>query len=217
MRLRIEALGREELNSIAIDLDGATAKGPIEVEVSGPNPNSRAIYRFTATWTDAKFYSPQECKLLRGVEKGKKALFGYAVEKQSDAWVFSGRLSGKGPNAPDPPPDGERFTLQDSIGYKTLLLDNGQAVDAIISSNSTRPIIARLYDANGVLLGESQTLGVRGSGRARVPGGLVPQSRLRVDGLKGGTFYFLQFVPEGERKLDSGLTDVVVGVSLARP
>jgi len=97
-----------------------------------------------------------------------------------------------GPVDPDPIMDQVRlFALG---GYESVTLQEGNSFAAIVSGAVGQPIIARLYDMNGVLLGEGVTLGEE-SASAPAPDGLVPQSRLAVGGLRAGEHYLLQVAP----------------------
>ena len=79
-------------------------------------------------------------------------------------------------------------------GYQLVAIEQGNTFDAVISSEAGQPVVARLYDGTGVLLGEGVALGEE-SIDARVADGHVPQSRLTVGRLQAGEQYVARIVP----------------------
>jgi hypothetical protein len=117
---------------------------------------------------------------------------------------------------PDPEPIIDNMSLFALGGYELVSLEQGDTFDAIISSSAGQPVIARLYDGDGVLLGEGAMLG-EGDINTRVADGHVPQSRLTVGGLQVGAYY-LQIVPTfGASQIGAQLVDVGFNAPTASP
>jgi len=91
-------------------------------------------------------------------------------------------------------------------------LREGDTIDTLISSPAERPVQARLYDLNEVLMAESGSLTATSPGKARIPDGLLPQTQLTAGGLAAGGFYLLQVVPISDAGKDPAPL-IRVGVS----
>ncbi len=178
-------------------LNGKFPSGHAYVRVQNP-ADQRGWYRLQAEWTDAKFYTPVICSILRA----KDQMAGFAAINWKA--VYFPRL-----NLPDPSPMLDQLSLYSLGGYKPVGMEQAGALNAVVSSAADQPVIARLYDMNGVLLGEGLALGV-GSAGETVPDGQVPQSRLTVSGLQANEYYLMQIVPAFDVG-PSGMQDVPVG------
>jgi len=82
----------------------------------------------------------------------------------------------------------------------------------LLSSLPDQPVIGRLYDMNGVLLGESLAVDLGMRDRTPGPTGLVSQERLLVGGLMAGGTYLLQIVPTFDVG-PAGTSPSLIGVS----
>jgi len=173
------------------DLNETFPSGHVYVRIQSPT-DQRDWYRLRAEWSDAKFYTPEICALLRAKDK----MSGWAAINWKS--VYFPQL-----DIPDPSPVANQLSLYSLGGYQPMGMEQSGALDTVVSSAGDQPVIARLYDMNGVLLGEGMTLDA-GSAGAPVADGQIPQSRLTVDGLSAGEFYLMQIVPA----FDVGATGV---------
>ena len=191
---------------VLIDLQSALPNGGhVLVEVRNA-PDKRDFYRFGADWDNSRYYTQLECDGLREQLRVWKSLFPSRpadVLKGIIAFTRSGDLIE--PGAPDPSPM-ELFALG---GYRPVQVQEGDIFDAIIASVAGQPVIARLYDESGIMLGESVALSGAIQDRTPAPAGQIPYARLTVGGLGRGLpreglgaaqletdqVYFLQIVP----------------------
>jgi hypothetical protein len=172
----------------------------------------RVFYHLSAEWTDAAYYDPKSCK-----EIGE--LFDLA-QRASGLLPVDYR-----PIGPDPGP--LHVEVSQFGTYQLVQPAADGTFDTIISSFRNEPVLARLYDLSGVLLGEGTPLGAE-SISLTVPDGQIPQSHLSVTGLSTcnaipqvssapgscsvSQFYLLQLVPlfdvgsGGHQSITIGLT-----------
>ncbi len=179
------------------DLNGKFPSGHAYVRVQSPT-GQRGWYRLQAEWTDAKFYTPGICGLLRTKDK----MAGWAAINWKS--VYFPQL-----DIPDPSPVASQLSLYSLGGYQPVGMEQAGALDTIVSSAADLPVIARLYDMDGVLLGEGVALGSESVGET-VADGQVPQSRLTVNSLSANEYYLLQVVPAFDVG-PAGAQDVPVG------
>ncbi|NOZ06473.1 MAG: hypothetical protein GXP41_09025 [Chloroflexi bacterium] len=179
------------------NLNGKFPSGHAYVRVQSPT-EQRGWYRLQAEWNDAKFYTPVVCSILRA--KDKMSDFA-AINWKS---VYFPQL-----DIPDPSPVANQLSLYSLGGYQPVGMEQSGTLDTIVSSAGDQPVIARLYDMNGVLLGEGVALGEESAGET-VADGQVPQSRLTVGGLSANEYYLMQVVPAFDVG-PAGVQDVPVG------
>ena len=86
-----------------------------------------------------------------------------------------------------------------SRGFRVIRFENGGPLDLIVSSPDGHPVLARLFDPSGVLVGEGKALDEATAGKTPAPAGLVPHTRLQAEGLEAGD-YLLQVVPRDGSK-----------------
>ena len=110
-----------------------------------------------------------------------------------------GQLPGPDPDPTELPPLGD---------FRVIRFEKGGPLDLIVSSPEDQPVLARLFDATGVLLGESEGLDEETAGETPAPAGMVPHTRLKVDGLEAGGTYLLQVV---HRERDAGRQQTRLG------
>jgi hypothetical protein len=185
MHLSIPALNVEGDGYLSVDLGKHPNLGEVLVVVSGRSLNTRDAYQFSAQWTAARHYTPLECAVRLGAERRF-----YAVRRvpPGEPQIFFDPVRQGAPQE-------AVLTFWDSRAYEPLVINNGPGLDAIFSSPRDQTLIVRLYDGDGILLGEGVPPG--GSSvdpSAGIRNNLTPQSHLRVEGLTPGMFYFLQLV-----------------------
>ncbi len=112
---------------------------------------------------------------------------------------------------PDPEPIVNSLPLFQLGGHELLTVDQATTLDVVVSSKGAQPVIARLYDLDGVLLREGIALG-EGSASARAPDGYVPRSRLTAPSLQPGGHYVLQIVPAFDVG-PTGMQEISVGLT----
>lgn len=190
------------------DLKTLFPDGHVHVQVRSIGAE-RSAYRLKAKWTDARFLSPEDCARLGSFKK---------TVEEPIVQIFPPKLSDLlrwwGPDPRSLPAGGwtDVIPVYSLGGGVPVVLKQGQSVDTVISSEAGRPVLARLYDASGVLLGESQDQGL---GVQAAPVGLEPSGRLTVHGLDAGSPYYLQLVPDftaGPEGLETR-----IGLSLPSP
>ena len=196
-------------NSVTLtNLNTQFPNGYVYVRVTNPT-GRRGFYRLRAKWVDAHYLTPEECEFLAGIKEIKAKASGYlAINWQS---VYVPQLDN-----PDPPPFREVLTLYGQGGYEEVALVQAGTLDTVVSSAAEQPVVARLYDTNGVLVAEGTPLGEESAG-ARVLDGQIPQSRLTVPGLQAGETYLMQIVPDfdvgpaGSQQVPVGFTQQGAG------
>jgi hypothetical protein len=182
------------------DLNAQFPDGHVYVRVSSIT-DQRGFYRLRAEWRDAHYYSVEECEALKALQQSIKD-FGYPIVSL-ETLLYPFPFPGPGPE-----PIIGQVTLFGLGGYKPVAVEQGNTFDATISSMAGYPVVTRLYDGNGILLGEGVVLGDENID-ARVPDGQVPQSRLTVGGLEAGEYY-VQMVPAFEVG-PAGAQEITVG------
>lgn len=181
--------------------------GSLIVQVSASAP-PRRLYQLEAEWDGTRYYTQAECEEMRRqmamirrltpegeleIMKGLIALQGREIPGERPPWP-----------GPDPAPT-ELPVLGD---FRAIRTERGGPLDLIISSPEDQPVIARLFDDQGLLLGESDGLDEASAGETPAPAGLVPHTRLRADSLEAGRTYLLQVVP---RNREQGRQQVPLG------
>jgi hypothetical protein len=166
--------------------------GTVLVDVSAPAP-PRRLYRFEAEWEGTRFYTRGECD-----ELGRQMAMIRRLTPEGELEIMKGiialqggRFPGQGPwPGPDPAPT-ELPPLGD---FRVIRFEKGGPLDLVVSSPGDQPVLARLFDKSGVLVGESEGLDEATADKTPAPAGLVPHTRLQVEGLEAGD-YLLQVVP----------------------
>jgi len=172
--------------------------GTVRVEVRSDAVGARRFYRLTAEWEDTRYYTPSECDELRRMMAQLRDLTAERDEELVKGILALSRLGSGAPPLPDPEP----LAIGEAGRIRLLQTGGEPGIDLILTSQPGRPIVGRLLDPHGVLLGESRPLGAAERRRARAPNGLFPHSRLTVGGLSGRGGYLLQVVPaHGEEVL----------------
>lgn len=188
------ALGSSRPGSLAIaDLRQTLPSGGT-VLVSVTATGARRLYRLEAEWNSTRYYTQSECDELRRQMSLIRRLTpeGELEIMKGILALQGGRFPGDGPwPGPDPDPT-ELPPLGD---FRVIRFENGGPLDLIISSPEDQPVLARLFDTSGVLVGEGEGLDEATAGKTPAPAGLVPHTRLRAEGLEGGD-YLLQIVPK---------------------
>jgi hypothetical protein len=188
--------------------------GRLVVEVRHPNPTRRDFYRFSADWNDSRYYTSSECEELREMYQTWRATFpDQQLEFYKGLIALSGDRQKIGPRVPggDPGP----IDITDFGIFLPVYVADGDSIDLAVSSPENQKVHMRLYDEQGVMLGESVGFDRATQRQVESAGGKIPQQRLQVGGLRGdrplglrsiiprGRVYFLQIVPESEPGTDS--------------
>jgi hypothetical protein len=168
--------------------------GSIPVEVSASAP-PRRLYQLEAQWEDSRYYTPAECESLR-----QSMLDLRRLTREGELEILKGIIALQGDRVPGnrppwPGPDPAPSDLPPLGDFRSLVIANGDLLDLVVSSPDGVPVLARLFDDQGVLLGEGAGVDEATAGSTPSPDGMVPQSRLKVGGLKAGRAYLLQVVP----------------------
>jgi hypothetical protein len=167
------------------ELTGRYAGGHVMVQVRSADGH-RAVYRFDADFHDGIYLNPEDCERRRKILKWMKDV------ENTYAPVDLTHPDPRFPGDPAAPPGADPIVLPALGGYEVVELDDGGALDALVSSPAGTPVVARLFDTSGVLVAEGAPLADAES--AVAPGGLVAQSRLSADGLAPGP-YLVQVEP----------------------
>ncbi|HYN19845.1 MAG TPA: LamG domain-containing protein [Thermoanaerobaculia bacterium] len=168
--------------------------GSILVEVSASAP-PRRLYQFEAQWDDSRYFTSTQCDELRRMMTSLRRL-----TREGELEIMKGLIALQGDRIPGtrppwPGPDPDPTELPPLGDFRSVLVEKGNLLDLVISSPEGQPVLARLFDEAGVLLGESRGLTEGDAAKTQSPAGLVPHSRLRVEGLKADRPYLLQVVP----------------------
>ena len=168
--------------------------GWVAVEISGQAP-PRRLYRLEAEWTDSRFYTPVECEQMRQMVLDLRRL-----TREGELELLKGLIALQGKKLPEtrqpwPGPDPAPTELPPLGDFRPLILEGGDFLDLVLSSPEEQPVLARLFDERGVLVGESEELDESSAAVTPSPSGMVPQGRLRVEGLEQGRAYLLQVIP----------------------
>jgi hypothetical protein len=103
---------------------------------------------------------------------------------------------------PPHPGDPPEFVVSNAAGSAFISAHtmDGQKIDLGLFSSPDTPYQARIYNSDGVLVGESQLLSKTATNQMPSVNGLRPSARLAVDGLKPGSDYVIQIVPSETRQ-----------------
>lgn len=167
--------------------------GSIMVEVSASAP-PRRLYQLEAEWDGSRYFTPSQCEELRQMMTSLRRL-----TREGELEIMKGLIALQGDRIPGtrppwPGPDPDPTELPPLGDFRSVLVEKGDFLDLIISSPDGQPVLTRLFDDTGVLLGESRDLTEGDAAKAQSPAGLVPHSRLQVEGLKADRPYLLQVV-----------------------
>ena len=212
MTISIPQLGPDKLGFFAFaDLRGALPNGgavTVTVKASG----ARRLYRLVAEWDGSRYYTQNECDELR-----RQMAMIRRLTPEGELEIMKGIIALQGGRYPGqfpwPGPDPAPTELPPLGDYRVIRFENGGPLDLLVSSPDDQPVLARLFDPSGVLVGEGEGLDEATAGKTSAPAGLVPQSRLRVDGLEAGD-YLLQVVPRDATK---GRQEVPLGFDERQP
>lgn len=213
MTVSIPALGLTGQGSVAFAnlRQALPGGGTLTVQVSATTP-PRRLYQLEAEWEGTRYYTQSECD-----ELGRQMAMIRRLTPEGELEIMKGiialqggRIPGQGPwPGPDPGPT-ELPPLGD---FRVIRFENGGPLDLIVSSPDGQPVLARLFDPSGVLVGEGEGLDEATAGKTPAPAGLVPHTRLRAEGLEAGD-YLLQVVP---RDASEGRQQVRLGFDERRP
>ena len=245
MRVIAPALGLSGDDALKLSRDDLKGNLQLEIRVEskqGEDVPKRKFYRLTAKWTDAKYWSVDECaafiKKLKEVPVQKVSLeilpipdpdafpplgSGIGLTKVSLTQIGTwGLLQVSGASLTNETAPGPRsYSLVDLKlgGEGEAATANGSAVVALrgslslfVSSPADEPVSARIYDLDGVLLAESQALPPDMVG-AIGSDGLTWQAILQVDELTPDGTYLIQYLPACGQ---SGQADIPVGLVSAQ-
>lgn len=208
MNLTVPATGASDVDSLTLtNLNVQFPGRHVYVQVRHPS-GQRGFYRFEAYWNDGGYYSRDQCALLRAIKASLNRTYGMDVNLRS---IYIPQL-----DLPYPAPETREVTIFEQGGFQPLRPNIGGTLNTIISSLGDQPVMARLYDQDGVMIGEGKQLGEESAGKT-VPQGQTPQSMLKVGGLAANSFYMLQIVPgfalgsSGQRDITVGLTQQAAG------
>ncbi|MEA2558995.1 MAG: large repetitive protein [Acidobacteriota bacterium] len=182
------------------------------VLVSVTASGARRLYQFEAEWEGSRYYTLSECdELGRQMALIRRLTPEGELEIQKGIIALQGgRIPGQGPwPGPDPVPT----DLPPLGDFRVIRFEKGGPLDLIVSSPDGQPILARLFDKSGILVGESKGLDEATAGKTPAPAGLVPHTRLRAEGLEAGD-YLLQVVPRDGSK---GRQQVPLGFDERQP
>jgi hypothetical protein len=213
MTVSIPSLGLTGQGSVAFaNLRQALPNGgTLVVQVSAPAP-PRRLYQLEAEWEGTRYYTQGECD-----ELGRQMALIRRLTPEGELEIMKGiialqggRYPGQGPwPGPDPGPT-ELPPLGD---FRVIRFESGGPLDLIVSSPGDQPVLARLFDKSGILIGEGEGLDEATAGKTPAPAGLVPHTRLRAAGLEAGD-YLLQVVP---RDASQGRQQVPLGFDERQP
>lgn len=176
------------------------AGGSVIVTVRHPDPAKRFFYTLSADWDNSRFYSRSECDELRRQHGLLETLAPDRMLELLKAVIAIHRDDLLGPRGPRPDPT--PVELGELGDFRLVRLVEGDVLDIALASPETRPVGGRLFDGNGVLLGESVALDREARRGLPAPAGSVPQQRLTVGGLASTSgeatgLYLLQIVAVG--------------------
>ncbi|MEZ4868793.1 MAG: LamG domain-containing protein [Caldilineaceae bacterium] len=188
-RLRIPAKGLDANHALALtNLNAQFPDGHVKVQVEKLVGEGRGVYQLRATWNDGLFFNADECAFHRALHALLDRVAGTKAGPSISLWE-----SGRGPDLVNPPPYEQVLDLYQLGTYQSMRLEYGDALDVNIAGQADTPVVARLYDKDGILLAESQVLDETATQQAPVPAGLEPQGHLKATGLTTGGNYLLQF------------------------
>jgi hypothetical protein len=173
-RIVIPALGLDSAyRQFVIGLSSKFPQGKVKVKVLGGGKAPRTVYRLTATWHDAVFYTPAECQARHDFEVALKIKLGTkTIPADHPPYGF-----------PKPQPDPE--LIDPSLGagavWAYIPLGDATAIDFWTAATDGQAVTSRLYNLDGVLLAES--IGATGA------------ARLVTRGLSKNQTLLLQIVP----------------------
>ncbi len=168
------------------------------VLVSVTASGARRLYQLEAEWEGSRYYTRSECD-----ELGRQMAMIRRLTPEGELEIMKGiialeggRIPGHGPwPGPDPGPT----DLPPLGDFRVIRFEKGGPLDLIVSSPDGQPVLARLFDQSGILVGEGKGLDEATAGKTPAPAGLVPHTRLRAEGLESGD-YLLQVVPKDGSK-----------------
>lgn len=210
MTISIPSLGLSGLGSVVhANLRQALPNGgSVLVQVSAPAP-PRRLYRLEAQWEGTRYYTQSECD-----ELGRQMSLIRRLTPEGELEILKGIIALQGGRFPGfPGPDPGPTELPPLGDFRVIRFENGGPLDLIVSSPGDQPVLARLFDPSGVLVGEGEGLDEATAGKTPAPAGLVPHTRLRAEGLEPGD-YLLQVVP---RDGSQGRQQVPLGFDERQP
>jgi len=213
MNISVRSPVRTGLGFVIVDnlLQVLPNGGTVLVDVSAPAP-PRHLYQLEAEWENTRFYTQSECDELRR----QMAMF-RRLTPEGELEIMKGIIALQGGRFPGEPPwpgpDPAPTELPPLGDFRVIRFEKGGPLDLIVSSPDDKPVLARLFDASGVLIGEGEALDEATANKTPAPAGLVPHTRLQAEGLEAGD-YLLQVVP---REKEVGRQQVRLGFDERQP
>ncbi|MFL6293330.1 MAG: LamG domain-containing protein [Thermoanaerobaculia bacterium] len=213
MNLSVRSPVRSGLGFVIVDnlLQVLPNGGTVLVDVSAPAP-PRHLYQLEAQWEGTRFYTQSECDELRR----QMSMF-RSLTPEGELEIMKGIIALQGGRIPGEPPwpgpDPAPTELPPLGDFRVIRFERGGPLDLVISSPDDKPVLARLFDASGVLIGEGEALDEATANKTPAPAGLVPHTRLQAEGLEPGD-YLLQVVP---RDASKGRQQVPLGFDERQP
>ncbi|HWM89562.1 MAG TPA: LamG domain-containing protein [Thermoanaerobaculia bacterium] len=186
--------------------------GTLVVNLTASTP-PRRLYRLEAEWEGTRYYTPSECD-----ELGRQMAMIRRLTPEGELEIMKGIIALQGGRFPGqspwPGPDPDPTDLPPLGDFRVIRFEKGGPLDLIVSSPEGQPVLARLFDEDGVLIAEGKGLDEETAGSTPSPAGMVPQTRLRAEGLEPGGLYLLQVVP---RDGEQGRQQVPLGFDERKP
>lgn len=156
-RIIVPSLGLEGNGYLEVTggLSGKFPGGKARVMVLAGPKRPRHVYRMTAKWRDALYLSPSECAARADFEAALKAS-AMTVPTNMPPFAF-----------PNPQPDPELIspTLGAGVVYAYIPPGAAGSLDIVAIALDEQPVVARVYNLDGVLLAESAAPDARGAAR----------------------------------------------------
>lgn len=204
MHLSLYDPAQGNFNHVVQEDDGSVRTpldvGPLQLKVSSEAGAGRRVY-----WLDAKFYLPtyystvQQCMQARADWRNEISRVQRMANNFGDVFIDRIDRPGAPPQTVIPPHPGDppEFVVTNPAGsgYISVHTMEGQKIDLGLLSPTDMPYLARIYNTDGVLLGESQPLTKAAINQMSSLNGLRASARLAVEGLKQESDYVIQIVP----------------------
>jgi hypothetical protein len=218
MHLTLYDATQGNFTHVIADGDGALpaplTASPVQLKVSSILGAGRRVY-----WLDAKFFKPryystvQQCLQARVDSRNLATGLERMANNIGDVFVERIDRPGAPPQTEIPPHPGDPtgFLISNQTGYGFISVHTSDVqIDLRFFGAKEAPYDVRIYDQDGVLLGESMPLDSAATHQMSSLNGLHLNSRLAVGGLKSAADYVMQIVPS-EARQDGISTPVAFG------
>ncbi len=163
-----------------IELTGGQIPDEFMVNIEAPSGVKRSVYQLDVSWHDMVLFTPEECENLRKIfSLSKDFIVPYEVVK---------------PSGPPKPPDPTKVDIT-IPAYMLISVPEGGLDTLVLFAPPTQPVVARLYDLQGVLIAESIEVAVTRSRELANSTGLVAQVELSSKDLMPGQQYVVHVMP----------------------